>query len=331
MSNTDEFLSYLDTQGLPQPGVIGEPQEPETVEPVEPAAETTEPEAVEPSEPLIFGKYKTQEAAEEGFKNLEREKGRLAQEVGELRQAVPQVPQVPQVPVDPSSVEDAFQQNPAAARQAAQSAATRALQQGDTQAYEQIIETWGQYDQFGALRFDGSIRASESARQIAAQIAPQVQTATQYADQHANEAATRNVQTRHPDFSDVVGDLADENRVSQILEAGFPPQLISAANGSQAEKEQLLETLYRWVKSEQAENVSRATTDAAVETAAQNRTTKQQSAVASASSQPASEGTSGNDEVLPFAAGPQVTKDQFFEFLRSPSPTSWADHRPTGQ
>jgi hypothetical protein len=211
-------------------------------------------------------------------------------------------------------------QNPAAARQAAQSAAQRALQQGDVTAYEQIIETWGQYDQFGALRYDGSVRMVQAQQQIAAQIAPQVQSATQYADQHANEAATRNVQTRHPDFAEVVGDLTDENRVAAIVEAGFPPQLIEAANGTQADKERLLETLYRWVKADQAETVARATTEVAAETAASNRAAKQSSAVASASSQPVSEGTSVDKEL-----------EQFYEFMKAPSPTSWADIRPAGQ
>lgn len=317
MSETD-FEGYLKEQ------FSDEPQEQEQETPVteEVVAEETPKQPVEetPAEPeLILGKYKTVEDALKALEHSQREIGRLGQELGELRQQTQQ-PQAPRVPVDPSTVEDAFVQNPAAARQAAQAAATRALEQGDRGVYEQIIETWGQYDQFGALRFDSARQTAELKLSLAQEIQPQIQTAQSYAEQQATLAAENAVRARHPDFAEVVGNL-DEARAQQLIQEGFPVEALHWANGSQAQKEALLETLYRWNKPVQAETVSRATTEAAAEAAAESRQAKQVAAVASASSQPASETISEDDKKL----------QEFYDFLKAPSPTSWADLRPAGQ
>lgn len=313
------FEGYLAEQGLDNPGAIDEPQ----VEPQQEVVET--PVAEEPAQvvdtpqeqSLLAGKYKSAQDLEAAYKNLEREKGRLAQELGEWRQ---QAQQTPQTPVNPDVVEEAFATNPVGARNAAQQAAQQALDQGDHLAYEQIVETWGQYDQFGALRFDAARQAAEAQKTLMAQWQPQVATANQYAEQQANLQAEIAVKNRHADFETVVGDLADETRVRQIVDAGFPVALLQGANGSQADKEALLETLYRWVKSEQAETAQVVSAEIAAETQAANKQAKQQSAVASASSTPVIETPSEDKEL-----------EAFYDFLKAPSPTSWADLRPTGQ
>lgn len=318
-------MSEVDFDGYLTGQFAEEPVAEETA-PVETVAETTEPEPVAPveetpAEPeLILGKYRTADDLAEAYRNLEREKGRLAQEVGELRQAVQPVQPVQSAPVDPGTVEDAFVNNPAAARNAAVQAATRALEQGDTAGYESIIETWGQYDQFGALRFDTARQTAAAQQQIVAQIAPQVQTARQYVEQNANQAATLAVQARHPDFEQVVGDLADASQVQNIIDAGFPVEMLQLANGTQQQKEQLLETLYRWRVAEQAGQAAQAAPAVAAAAAQEHRDAKKAAVVASASSAPAAEATSEDPEL-----------DAFYAYLTSPTPTSWADLRPTGQ
>jgi hypothetical protein len=53
--------------------------------PAESTQESADPTKVETSGKLIFGKYKTPEEAERGFKELERELGKKASELGDLR------------------------------------------------------------------------------------------------------------------------------------------------------------------------------------------------------------------------------------------------------
>jgi hypothetical protein len=319
-----DFESYLTeqfTDGEPQeePQVVEAAADPieEEVAPETPdtsVAETPEPVA-EPE--LILGKYKNVEDALKALEHSQSEIGRLRLEVGELRN---QQPAPPPAPVNVDAVEDAFTTNPAAARQQAQSLAVQALQQNDHGAYERILEQWSQYDGFGALRFESARQAQVAQQQALAQIAPQVQTAQQYADQSASEAATRAVTARHADFEQVVGDLADEARVQQLVNQGFPMEYLAAARGTQAQKEQLLETLYRWKKAEQIEVAAAAAPVVAEQAAAEAKAAKVAAATASASSTPAIEETPEDQEL-----------QAFYDFLKAPSPTSWADTRPAGQ
>jgi hypothetical protein len=310
MSEVD-FDSYLDEQ-IAEPVAEETPVEATEETPVErprnpdgtfaSAAEET-PE--ETPAPLLAGKYKTAEALEEAYKNLEREKGRLAQELGEARKQ----PE-PEQQYDLSGIDDSIADNPQLAAQAA----WVAKQQGDQLTYERIVQAWGEQDPFGAARFDARVAAWESNQETLRQVQPQIETAAQHAQQTELESALGIVAGRHEDFAAVVGSLDDE-RLAQIIQGGFPQEVLAGLTGPQASKEAVFETLYRWVKAEQTDLLSQASAQANAQAETAAREQKQQAAVANATSPPASEGT-GDQEL-----------DEFYKFMREPSPTNWLTSR----
>jgi hypothetical protein len=264
---------------------------------------TTEP--AEPEAPLLAGKYRTPEALEEAYKNLEREKGRLAQELGDARRVEPEPPQY-----DLSGVDESIADNPQLAAQYAWAA----KQQGDQLTYERIVQAWGEQDPFGAARFDARVAAWETNQETLRQVQPQIETAAAHAQQTELATALESVAGRHEDFATVVGSL-DDTRLAEIIQGGFPKEVLAGLTGPQANKEAVFETLYRWVKAEQTDLLHQATAHANAQAETAAREQKQQAAVANATSPPASEGT-GDKEL-----------DDFYKFMIEPSPTNWLANR----
>lgn len=292
---TDDFDGYLNEALAEEPV---EPAEPEAeAAPETPADDTPRDEQGRfTQKELIAGKYKSVEELEKAYEHAQRKLGEMGQRLGALENQ-------PEPVYDFSQVDDDTYANPQLAAQHA----LVAKQQGDALAYERIIQSWGEYDPLGAARFDARLAAAEQM----AQVQPQIQSAQQFAHQNELQSALGAVASRHEDFNQVVGSL-DEDRLTEIVQGGFPTEVLAGLTGGAASKEAVFETLYRWVKAEQADTIARASSDVSASHEAETRQAKQQAAVASATSAPTAEGT-GSKEL-----------DSFYEFMAQPSATNWS-------
>jgi hypothetical protein len=114
--------------------------------------------------------------------------------------------------------------------------------------------------------------------QLRAELAPlqqqlgQTQSANQFASAFEAQAAL------HEDFAQVM------NAITAETIAGFPKTVIAALQqGDQASKQEVLETLYRWTKAEQAGNLTQAATAVARQTQEESRAARSEAAVATSS------------------------------------------------
>ncbi len=279
------------------------------------AAEETPAETEEtPAEPeqtqepeLILGKYKTQEEANKAHEHAQREIGRLGQELGDLRKQV-QAP--PEQEYDLSGADEV--DDPALAA----SYAVHALRQGDEIAYQKAIRSWAELDQVGAMDFHARRVGAEQEQRLQQQFGPSLENARQAANRDQLGGAAERVAARRPDFNDVIGSLT-EQRVAEIVESGFPTQVLRGLQGGPQEQEAVFETLYRWVKSEQAEHVASVTQENDQATLAQ----KAQAAVASASTT-AVDTTDDSSPHLQME-GFDGTLSEFHKLILAPSPTSF--------
>lgn len=227
---------------------------------------------------------------------------RLGNELGELRKAVQQVserqPDKPPTRYDLSGVDEIIADNPQLAPQLAQAA----LQQGDSLAYERILRSWGEYDTFGALRFEQQVQSYNLQQQLLAAALPAQEQMQQMAHRQQVEQATLSVARRLPDFRDVIDGLdTDRDDIPLGLLNGIENP--ATAEGS-------LEALYYWAKGRNSTVSSQASERASQEYASEQHQQKTVAAVASpVSSPPASEGT--DDEL-----------ESFYRFFKTPSPTS---------
>lgn len=269
--------------------------------------ETPEPEvAAEPEPELILGKYKTTEDALKALEHSQREIGRLGQELGELRQQVSK-PDEPRYDLSDADEAD----DPATA----QAYAVHALRQGDEIAYRKALGAWAQMDQVGAMDFHARRISAEQEQRIQAQLGPSLASANQIAERESLGEAVDGVLSRHTDFAEVIGSL-DEARVQEIVANGFPTQVLAGLNGSTADKTAVFETLYRWVKSERADQTAAVTKEQTEQTLAQ----KAQAVVASASTSNVETADESPRVTIP---GYDGTLDEFHKMLSNPSPTSW--------
>lgn len=273
-------------------------------------AETEEApaETEEPQEPeLILGRYKTQEEANKAHEHARQEIGRLGQELGDLRKQV-QPPQQEQQEYDLSGVDEV--DDPALAA----SYAVQALRQGDEIAYQKAIRTWNELDPVGAMDFHARRVGAEQEQRLQAQFGPSLENARQAANRDQLGGAAERVAARRSDFNDVIGSLTEE-RVAEIVNSGFPTQVLRGLQGGPQEQEAVFETLYRWVKSEQSEHVASVTQENDQATLAQ----KAQAQVASATTT----AVDTTDDSPPLhMEGFDGTLDEFHKLILAPSPTS---------
>ena len=89
------------------------------------------------------------------------------------------------------------------------------------------------------------------------------------------------VRSSHDDFVEVVGTL-NEDKLSEIIQGGFPSQVLEGLNGNMQSKQAVFETLYRWAKSDLSGALSTAAQTAVAEQQAQARAAKIGAAVATA-------------------------------------------------
>jgi uncharacterized protein (DUF2249 family) len=114
-----------------------------------------------------------------------------------------------------------------------------------------------------------------------AQIQPQLAQAQQVAEAQQLEQAMQSVASKHEDFADVIGTL-NEERAQEIVNGGLPPSLLQGLQGNQQAKEQVFESIYRWVKADLSEAFKTAAAEASTQQAEENRQAKVDATVASA-------------------------------------------------
>lgn len=255
-----------ETGRVPSPS----PPRDEEGNPVEaPEEEAPEEAPVEPEEELVV-----EASLPPDYEDLRRKVGQLVNENAELRKMQEQIAQMPQQ-VDPYQYEQALEADPA-------QAVALAVQAQNPYQYEQAIRAWYDVDPVAAGRYERQAELAQMQQRITDTIGPQMQTATELAQRTELDAAIREVSARHDDFDQVLGGL-DEQRVTSLVESGFPVAMLQGLTGSQKEKEGVLETLYRWQKSEQAAALVPAAVEAQLEQKEQAKERKRAAAVASAS------------------------------------------------
>lgn len=165
--------------------------------------------------------------------------------------------------------------------QAPDQAAVWAAQQQQPLLYERAIRSWFDVDPVAAARYERSMEWNQLQSQMTAQFAPQIEGAQNLAQQADLQAALKTVQARHDDFDQVVGAL-DEASVQRIVESEFPTEILNGLAGGRQEKEKVLETLYRWAKSEQAPALVQGAVEAVEQAREDARASKRAATVASA-------------------------------------------------
>ncbi len=263
----------------PEPDEHGQVPASRTVE-AEPAeAETPEAEQEAPAPEAV-------EAAPEvdKYEELNKKVGQLVNENAEYRRLLEQQQQQYQQPQQPQQyqltqetvnyLDELSAENP-------QQAVYVALQSGQPVLYERAMQSWYDQDPRAAGKYERAMEYQQLQAQQQAQIAPQLQQAQQVAEGQQLEAAMKNVADRHEDFADVIGTL-NEERVKEIVDGGLPTSLLVGFQGNQQEKEQVLESVYRWVKAGLSDTFKNAALEASEKTAAENKQAKVDATVASA-------------------------------------------------
>jgi len=258
--------------------VTAETETPEPEPEPEPEAEpevTPEPEPE--GEPLLAGKYKDVAALEAAYLEAQTALGRQGSELGNLRKLEAEMEQLrgaitqPQQTYDPGSLDEFLAQNP----QQIPAVVEQALANGDGYAYQRGIAAWAELDSVGAMDYHARKVSEATAAQLRQELAPALQGMQRQQATNEMAVAYETMASKHSDFNAVM------NGVSQDTLAGFPPEVLTALqNGDQTSKERVLETLYRWMKAEQAGTLTQAATQAVTQAAQEARADRQNAAVA---------------------------------------------------
>ena len=272
-----------ETTPVEQTDTVAEPEQP-----TEPAAEE------ESGEPLLAGKYKTVEELEKAYLEEQQLLGRQGEELGNLRQLSEQMGELagripepqPDRGYDPGSLDDYLALNPHQIPQLAQ----RALETNDQTLYPKAMAAWSEIDPMGALDFHARAVSRAEMAQLRAEMAPALQGMQQVQVRNDFEAAYETKAAQHDDFAQVMSAITDENI------ADFPKEVLAVLQtGDQASKEQVLETLYRWTKAEQAGNLTVAAGEAARQAQQDSRQARADARVATPSGSQSREPATGVD------------------------------------
>ena len=271
-----------ETTPVEQTETVAEPQQP------------TEPAAEEEGEPLLAGKYKSVEELEKAYLEEQQLLGRQGEELGNLRQLSEQMGELagripepqPDRGYDPGSLDDYLALNPHQIPQLAQ----HALETNDQLLYPKAMAAWSEIDPMGALDFHARAVSRAEMNQLRAEMAPALQGMQQVQVRNDFEAAYETKAAQHEDFAQVMSAITDENI------ADFPKEVLAVLQtGDQASKEQVLETLYRWTKAEQAGNLTVAAGEAARQAQQDSRQARADARVATPSGSQSREPATGVD------------------------------------
>ena len=191
---------------------------------------------------------------------------RQANEIGQLRQAVPQ----------PQAAPTGFAEQIVESPSLGATYAAQALQAGDWEAYDSVIDAWSEVDPRAARRYERQVNVWLAEQQIAAKTAPLAASARETQNTQALVAMTE----RYPDFPQVIASLEQEGKIPAAL-----TQALQDAP-SQAEYEEGLDTLYNFLKGKQAGPLADVVREASEAERAEARQAKVDATVASASASP---------------------------------------------
>lgn len=222
--------------------------------------EDTQPET------LIFGKYKTIEEAERAFGHLESKLGEQGTELGETRQRLERLEQnasqAAQPQYDRDRLDEWLDENIVAVPQLADEARRR----GDTALFDAAVDKWYEVAPRQAAAYERHIEQEQMRRELAAETQAQVTAPMRVSE--AQQTAVASLTGKFNDFAEVMSGMTEE-RIAEVLhDPTFPAEILLRIDPSDpAAQEQLLGTLYRFVKAEQVGPLSEAAT-AAVQAAA---------------------------------------------------------------
>jgi hypothetical protein len=242
---------------------------------------------------LLAGKYETTEQLEKAYAEAQRKLGEQGSELGDLRSLRDEFAQLreeivkPDAPsYDPGSIDEYLVDNP----QEIPALAQQAIDAGDGHLYQRALAAWTDLDAVGAMDFHARKVSEANMAQLREEMKPALKQVEKVATANQFAAAYETASAKHDDFHQVMNAITDETI------AGFPKTVLSALQtGDQASKQEVLETLYRWTKAEQAGNLTQAATAAARQTQQDSRTARTEAAVATTSTSQAREPKTGTD------------------------------------
>jgi hypothetical protein len=267
-------VAPAEPEATPEPEAEPEPQPESTDRPRGPdgkfiakESEAAEPEAQEPAEPeLIGGKFKNVDALLEAYQQVEREKGRLAEELGGVRQLIEErLPaQEPQQPsYDHDALADWFDQHPTQIP----AVAAQAHREKNRMLYSAALAAWRDIDETGAADFDREVLKDELRAEL--QPAPAEQPW---------EATAREFAKQHPDFDQyatAMQEIAAEEDIGEIVNR-------TLEDGTPQAQLRVLSFLYREARGRETANLNATVKEVAREAAQSEQRAISEAAVASA-------------------------------------------------
>ena len=251
--------------------------------------------------PLLAGKYKDVAELERAYQEAQTLIGRQGNELADARalrdefqQLRDQItaPAVQTPTYDAGSLDEQFAINPTVIPAYAQ----QALESGDNLLYGKAMAAWQEHDAFGAAAFHANAVADAKLAALRDELKPALEGMQRAETNTAFQLAFEAKQQQHADFAQVLDTVTPETL------AGFPRAVLDTLQtGDQQSKEQVLETLYRWQKAEQAGELTQAVTDAAYQQATEAVAAKNGAVVASGS---------GTQDRVP-VAGVDAWREQF--------------------
>ncbi len=244
--------------------------------------EAAEDEAAEeaPTRPdWLPGKFENEQELARAYVELESSHGRLGQRVGELNKIVDQIalttPQQQQAMPSMNQMQDALDENPEAV-------AYMALQQGhvpgESALMDQIMDAWFDQAPRAASKFERDIELARLRHEFSEEVSPSIEQVRQESGKRALALAHRELQTKYPDFQEVVESVTEADLAG--LDASVLGQL------QKNDPKAALEMVYRWVavgKRASAQTQAAASTEAQKAEVLQR---KREAAVATSSTAP---------------------------------------------
>lgn len=241
------------------------------------ASEVERPEWLPPQ-------FKSEQDFARSYGELQSVLGRQGQELGELRKIAEQIASASPQQANLGQLGNALEENPEAL-------AYWAAEQGNEQVLDQAIAAWTQraLDEGDATalrnaqRFDRDIDLARMKHEFSQEVSPSIEQVRVEAGKRALALARRDLQTKYPDFDQVMESVGEEEV------AGLDPNYLGQLQ--KTDPKAALETVYRWVA------VGRKTNDSASKEAekAESLAAKRAATVATSSSSPATREKSGVD------------------------------------
>lgn len=233
----------------------------QTADDTDGAGEAEAPEEAPAAPELILGKFKSQEALQEAYENLERFSGQRNQEIGSLREELAELrgavnarpTQTPEPPgMVPDWLETGLSDNPRDTMVW--------IMENQPHLYDTALNTWaemGPQATIAAGRFDNLVERertkfelAQQSEQLREQVAPVAQSYQEQAQQAQFNTAFLTVADKYPA-------MKDPSFADKMMEtAAAAPELAAALqSGDVASKARMVENLYYLTMGRQADNI----------------------------------------------------------------------------